>query len=234
MKPLNMIIVLATLGSTGCAHFESRNSATTLETKTLVASGYSRFDDIGGRQKVNQRWLSAQQIAKLNAYRGLADQLYYEPLGVNTQQGIHKTVGSQVVQHEIYRVYLDTYLRQAQATDYQTIKDSLKATMSLKLTPRFYRCMSGDLLQARQCLQEDDKLAITRLGYKTASTTTANLACGMLDCSDQFDVKGFSKKRSGVDDALLDAGFYDVEWTVNTGARTLFNYLLIDGFLNAL
>jgi hypothetical protein len=167
-------------------------------------------------------------VAKLNAYRSLADQLYYESLGNN------KTVGSQVVQSEVYRVYLDTYLRNAQAVDYLTVKNSLKATLQLKLTPRFYQCMSSDLVGARQCLQEDDKLAFTRIGYKTASVSSKNLACAQLDCSDQFFVKGFSKDRNVVDDAMLDAGFYDLEWTVNTGARTLFNYLLTYGFLNAL
>jgi len=227
MKPLTTMMMLATLMILGCAQVGSRDSMAVTD-KTLVASGYSQFADVGVLQKVNQRWLSAQQVAKLNAYRSLADQLYYESLGNN------KTVGSQVVQSEVYRVYLDTYLRNAQAVDYLTVKNSLKATLQLKLTPRFYQCMSSDLVGARQCLQEDDKLAFTRIGYKTASLSSKNLACAQLDCSDQFFVKGFSKDRNVVDDAMLDAGFYDLEWTVNTGARTLFNYLLTYGFLNAL
>jgi hypothetical protein len=227
MKPLTTMMMLATLMILGCAQVGSRDSIAVTD-KTLVASGYSQFADVGVLQKVNQRWLSAQQVAKLNAYRSLADQLYYESLGNN------KTVGSQVVQSEVYRVYLDTYLRNAQAVDYLTVKNSLKATLQLKLTPRFYQCMSSDLVGARQCLQEDDKLAFTRIGYKTASVSSKNFACAQLDCSDQFFVKGFSKDRNVVDDAMLDAGFYDLEWTVNTGARTLFNYLLTYGFLNAL
>ena len=227
MKPLTTMMMLATLMILGCAQVGSRDSIAVTD-KTLVASGYSQFADVGALQKVNERWLSAQQVAKLNAYRSLADQLYYESLGNN------KTVGSQVVQSEVYRVYLDTYLRNAQAIDYLTVKNSLKATLQLKLTPRFYQCMSSDLVGARQCLQEDDKLAFTRIGYKTASVSSKNLACAQLDCSDQFFVKGFSKDRNVVDDAMLDAGFYDLEWTINTGARTLFNYLLTYGFLNAL
>ena len=227
MKPLTTMMMLATLMILGCAQVGSRDSIAVTD-KTLVASGYSQFADVGVLQKVNERWLSAQQVAKLNAYRSLADQLYYESLGNN------KTVGSQVVQSEVYRVYLDTYLRNAQAVDYLTVKNSLKATLQLKLTPRFYQCMSSDLVGARQCLQEDDKLAFTRIGYKTASVSSKNLACAQLDCSDQFFVKGFSKDRNVVDDAMLDAGFYDLEWTINTGARTLFNYLLTYGFLNAL
>ncbi len=230
MKPLTTMIMSVALIFIGCAQVNNRDStvASSITDKTLVASGYSQFADVAVLQQVNQRWLSAQQVAKLNAYRSLADQLYYESLGNN------KTVGSQVVQNEVYRVYLDTYLRNAQAVDYLTVKNSLKATLQLKLTPRFYQCMGGDLARTQQCLQEDDKIAFTRIGYKTATIVSNNLACAQMDCSDQFYVKGFSKDRNVVDDAMLDAGFYDLEWTANTGARSLFNYLLIYGFLNAL
>jgi len=214
---------------TGCASTGGSQSsqAGLFREKTLQANGYGQFED-SGRVNVNDRWLYAQQSAKLNAYRGLAHQLYYESLGEN------KTVGSQVVQHEVYRVYLDIYLRNARATDYRTINDSLKTTLALKLTPRFYQCMGGNIAQASQCIQQDGKLPITRLGYNAAETRTINLACGRGDCSDQFYVKGFSKKRGSVDRALLNTGLYDVQWTVNTGLRILFNYLLINGFVNAL
>ncbi|WP_230874723.1 hypothetical protein [Methylomonas sp. LL1] len=213
----------------GCSGLSRRDAVDSLPgtSKTLTATGYSRFED-AGRLSVNHRWLSAQQLAKLNAYRGLADQLYYEPVGEN------QTVGSQVIGHEVYRVYLDTYLREARASDYRTVKDSLKTTLDLKLTPRFYQCMGGDVAQARQCIREDGKVAFTRLGYKTAATTSANLACGVADCSDQFYVSGFSNDRNPVDAVLLDHGFYDLEWTINTGARIFFNTLLINGFIDAI
>ncbi|MCK9605593.1 MAG: hypothetical protein M0R33_03980 [Methylomonas sp.] len=223
--PSFIFALLIAVTLTGCAALNWRDEAVT--SKTLLADGYSRFDD-SGRLNVNNRWLSAQQVAKLNAYRGLADQLYFEPLAEN------KTVGSQVISHEVYRVYLDIYLRSAQATDYRTVRDSLKTTLKLTLTPRFYQCMRGDAVQAKQCIQEDNKLAYSRLGYKTALTTSANLACGTIDCSDQFAVGGFSKDRNPVDSLLLNVGLYDMEWIANTGARTLFNQLLINGFINAL
>lgn len=211
----------------GCASVDKPELVAAVSHKTLQATGYSQFDD-SGKLSVNHRWLSAQQIAKLNAYRGLADQLYYEPLGD------HKTVGSQVVSHEVYRVYLDVYLRAAQATDYQTVKNSLQATLKLPLSPRFYACMQGDVPQAHQCILETDQLAFTRLGYKTAVKTTVNLACNATDCSDLYAVDGFTKSRDEVDAWLLEAGLYDSEFMVNASARTLFNYLLMIGFVNAL
>jgi hypothetical protein len=220
--------LLTAITLTGCAAVGSKNTGVPLVVeKTLKASGYSRFDD-SGKLAVNQRWLQAQQTAKLDAYRGLADLLYQEKLAN------HTTVGAQVMRDEVYRVYLDSYLREARAADYRTVRDSLKTTLELRLSPRFYECMSGDTALAAQCLQEDNKLAFTRLGYKAATVTSANLACGARDCSDQFYVAGFSKRPSGVDDTLLGAGIYDVEWIANTGLRTIFQYLLINGFYSAL
>lgn len=219
---LGLITLLA-----GCASNGAQRNVQWNQSKVLSASGYSRFDD-SVQLNVSERWLSAQQQAKLSAYRELAERLYYEPLGENT------TVGSQVMSHEVYRVYLDIYLRDARASDYRTVRDSLKTTLQLKLSPRFYQCMSGDAAQAQRCIQEDGKLPFTRLGFQPAATRSVNLVCGASDCSDQFHVKGFSKKRGVVNNALLDTGFYDVEWTVNTGLRVLFNYLLIYGFANAL
>ncbi len=195
--------------------------------KVLHATGFSRFED-NGNVSVNQRWLKAQQAAKLDAYRGLADLLYKEALDGR------KTVGSQVISDEAYRVYLDTYLRGARAVDYRTVKDTLKATLELNLTPRFYRCMTGDADVVNQCLQDDKKLQFTRIGYKPAITTSVNMACGNRDCSDQLYVQGFSKDRNAVDDVLLDAGFYDVEWAAHTGANVFGRYLLLQGFINGL
>ncbi|MGR8930723.1 MAG: hypothetical protein ACU836_08790 [Gammaproteobacteria bacterium] len=198
-----------------------------LREKILRVDGYSQFDN-SGQLTVNHRWLSAQHLAKLNAYRSLAEQLYFEPLGPN------KTVGSQVISNEIYRTYLDIYLRGARATDYRVFSDRLKTSLELKLTPRFYQCMGSDATQTNQCIQEDGKLTLTRLGYRPATIRSVNLACGASDCSDQFYVKGFSKRQGPIDDVLLDNGFYDMEWTVNTGLRILLNYLLTYGLPDVL
>jgi len=229
MKAVNYLCLWALLLIlSGCAAVGGSSAETyPAAGKTLRASGYSRFDD-GGNLAFNQRWLQAQQSAKLDAYRDLADLLYREPLGNQA------TVGTQVMRNEIYRVYLDTYLREARATDYRAVKDSLKTTLELHLSPRFYRCMAGDTAVVGQCLQEDNKLAFTRLGYKPATVMSANLACGSRDCSDQYYVQGFSKQPHVVNDVLLDAGLYDVEWTANTAVRLIFNHLLINGFLNAI
>lgn len=213
----------------GCSSLGNKTEVTgqSLTPKTLHATGYSRFDD-SGQVPVNQRWLSAQQAAKLDAYRGLADLLYKEALDGQ------KTVGSQVMSDEAYRIYVDTYLREARAVDYRTVRDTLKATLELKLSPRFYRCLSGDIGVVSQCLQEDNKLAFTRIGTKPATVASANLACGSRDCSDQFYVQGFSKERNPVDNFLLNAGMYDVEWAAHTSVNIIGRYIFMQEFLNGL
>jgi len=219
---LTPLVLIVTLIACGSRTNRENDPAVPAQAKTLQGNGYGQFTD-KSHPNFSRNWQVTEQSAKLNAYRALADQLYYEPLGK------HKTVGSQIVSHEAYRVYFDTYLRQARPTDYRTVKDHLSTTLQLKLTPRFYYCMSGDEARARQCIEEDDKLPVTRLGYKTATTKTVNLACGTDDCSDLFAVKGFSRQSNPLDDLLLDAGLYDTEWTANTGLRILLNHLLLNG-----
>lgn len=226
-KRLTWISLLA-LMLFGCASApQSPASAQVPAEKALTASGYARFDD-SGNLRVGQRWLSAQQMSKLNAYRSLADQLYDEPLGGE------KTVGSQVVGNEAYRIYLDNYLREARASDYRSLQDSLKTTLTLTLTPRFYQCMSGSQRQIERCLREDDRVNLSRIGFKAAQTTAINLACGNRDCSDQYMVEGFSNRKNLLDRGLLSVGIYDSEWLLSTGARSFFNSLLLEGMLNAL
>jgi hypothetical protein len=205
-----VLVSLILAGLVGCAS-TGGSSDNTAKAKVLRASGYSRID-ADKLMPFDQMWLKAQQSAKLSAYRSLAEKLYLEALVGD------KTVGSQVVSDEVYRVYVDTFLREAHAVDSQNLQGTLKTTLELNLTPRFFRCMSGDSEVVKLCLQADNKSAMTRLGLNPAKTTMANLACGARDCSDQLSVQGFATQRNPVDNVLLNAGLYDMEWSVSTSA----------------
>jgi outer membrane protein FlgP len=209
-------------GLSGCAG-TGGSDVSAVKPKSLRASGFSRLDDT--QTPFDRMWMQAQQAAKLSAYRSLADSLYQETL----EGG--KTVGSQVMSDEAYRVYVDTYLREARAVDTRNLKDSLKTTLELNLTPRFFRCMSGNVEVVRLCLQADHKSALTRLGLNQAKTTMANLACGVRDCSDQLSVQGFTTQRNPVDDALLNAGLYDAEWSLSTSAGVFSRVFLFRNLL---
>lgn len=212
----------------GCASSGGNKvNAETASIKVLRADGFSRFNE-ANQPGANRDWRMTQQAAKLDAYRNLASQLYTEQLDGN------KTVGAQVMNNEAYRVYLDIYLREARAVDYRTAGNTLKTTLELDLKKRFYRCMSGDTATVNQCLQQAHKSTVTRLGVNTAKINTVNMACAAMDCGDQFYTQGFSKDRNPVDNVLLDAGLYDLEWDAHTGAslfaRLFFFKELINGF----
>ncbi|MGD0958514.1 MAG: hypothetical protein ABSB19_01770 [Methylomonas sp.] len=223
--PAFFLAILA-LGLQACVGGGAKNPVAE-GAKTLQATGYGHFDD-NGNVSIHQRWLKAQQAAKLDADRDLAAQLYQENLGEE------KTVATQVMKHEAYRQYMDSFLREAHAVDYQTIRSELKASMELKLTPRFYICMAGDMAVINQCIKEDKKLAMTRLGFKQASATSMNINCVNRDCADQFHVQGFSNRPDAVDSVLLDAGLYDKEWMAHTSgslfSRILLMQVLINGY----
>jgi hypothetical protein len=205
-----VLVSLMLAGLCGCAS-SGGNSVNTAKAKSLRANGYGRLE-ADKQMPFDQMWLMAQQAAKLSAYRSLAESLYLEALEGD------KTVGSQVMSDEAYRIYVDTFLREAHTVDTRNLKDTLKTTLELNLTPRFYRCMSGDSIVVKLCLQADNKSAMTRLGLAPAKTMMANLACGVRDCSDQLSVQGFATQRNPVDEVLLNAGMYDVEWSVSTSA----------------
>ncbi len=225
-----IIVGLALSVLAGCSSLGGKPAALANQNtsiKTLRANGFSQLEETPNLP-ANHSWLMAQNAAKSDAYRNLADQLYTEALDRQN------TVGTQVMKDEAYRVYLDIYLREARAVDYRTVQDTLNATMELNLTSRFYRCMSGDKVIVKQCLQEDNKLPLTRLGNRPAMTSTVNLACGTRDCGEQYYVQGFSKERNPVDNVLLNVGMYDLEWDAHTGAslfaRLFFLQEAIHGF----
>lgn len=225
---LEMVLCGTILLVSGCAGVANKSEPQTLVYhRMLRADGYGRFDT-ARETSVKQNWLQAQQSAKLDAYRQLAKLMYGQTLPDR------QSVADKIVAHEAYRVYADTYLRSAQAVSYRTVNDNLQATLQLELNLRFFQCMGGDAERIAQCIAEQGKLPYTRLGYKTAPTTTADLACTTTDCSDKLYVAGFNDEKNIVDKTLLDAGLYDTEWTINTGARALVNYFFVNGLLNAL
>lgn len=219
-----LVIWLGACSSTNnkfTAFLEQNNS------KTLRVNAYGSLRQTD-MLAIDQDWQQAKLAAKLDGYRNLANLLYQEKLGDQL------TVGSQVIKDESYRIYLDTFLRSAQVVDFHHVNDTVILGMVLNLTPNFYRCMAGDTAVINQCMDAENKHLFTRLGHKSASSTVVNLACATLDCGEQFDVQGFSKPKSGLDNALLDNGLYSSEWTLHTGlslmGRLLLFQELIHGF----
>jgi len=198
------------------------NSVVQRPDKVLKAQGYSRLDKLTHlTQKQNQ--FAREQSAKVDAYRGLAKQVYSEILFKDV------LVADQVIKAEPFRVYLDLFLRQATVVKSRVIQDRQFVELRLSLTPRFYHCFSTTVARVSECLQQDDKIQFTRLGYQSALVTTVNLNC--LDCSGQLSVAGFSSQKNGLDRTLLSGGLYDAEWIGNMAVSTIIRYWFLTNFI---
>ena len=190
--------------------------------KILYADGFGQSRNIPQLTQVQNQY-AAEQAAKIDAYRDLAKQLYLEQL---TQEIL---VADQVLKDDLYRVYLDLFLREAKVIKSTQIAEQNKVTLQLDLTPRFYHCLSFTVKKVSSCIKEDNKTPFTRVGYQHVPSSTVNLSCATADCSTQLLVSGFSKEKGALDRTLLDYGLYDSEWTVNVALRSALRYFIHTG-----
>jgi len=189
--------------------------------KVLRAKGYGSLQRLSHLTDA-QNQFSTEQKAKINAYRELAKLLYKEKLTANL------SVADQVIKQESFRIYLDLFLREAIVADSNLIAGQKRVVLALKLTPRFYHCISSTVARVESCLREEDKIQFTRIGYQRASQSTVNLSCS--DCSAQLSISGFSKEKNSLDKTLLDLGMYDSQWGGNMAVTAAIRYLYFTRF----
>ncbi len=218
---ISVVSVLVSACSMTGSQYRAEGKSVSVD-KIITASGSGRSNlDNSDRPRLHR--FSAEQSAKMSAYRKMAAILYQEHL----PGGL--TVAGQVLKNEVYRLYFDLYLRKAKVLSQQPLGNTLNVTLALVVDDRFYRCMAADQAFIRQCLQQDNKIPFTRLGYKTATQKTVNLSCSTADCGGNFDIGGFTQGKNIVDKGLLSAGLYDSEWILNTSSRIFIEYLLLNG-----
>jgi len=221
---VRFFVSLIFLALSACSSIATKAGDGVLSTQTvdkiLVARGYAKEKNLPELTQIQNRFAN-EQAARLNAYRELAKQLYSEKLVDNL------TVADQVIKNEQFRIYVDLYLREATVVESGQIADLQKAVLSLNLTPRFYQCVSSSVRKASQCMQEDNKVAFTRIGYQKANRSTVDLSCVSLNCSPQMSIAGFSNKPSALDNFSLNYGMYDASWTANMAFKTMLHYLYL-------
>ena len=210
-----LTVVMMTLVACSSAVIKPETLVSHQSDKVLYAKGYSQL-----RNAQNQ--FVIEQVAKTNAYRGLAKQLYNEKLMSNL------LVANQVIKDEAFRIYLDLFLREARVVESKFIADQKSVVLALSLTPRFYHCVSSTVALVKSCLREDDKIQFTRIGYQQAALSTVSLSCS--DCSSQLSVSGFSKEKSALDREMLNLGLYDAQWVGNVGIAAAIRYFQFTRF----
>lgn len=127
----------------------------------LRADAYSPLRNLPQRTPTQNRYLT-EQDAQILAYRELAKQLY--PILLDDDL----VVADQVLKDELFRTYVDLFLREAKVVDKRILADRQKISLALSLTPRFYHCISSTRAIVSHCLQQDNKMQFTRLGYQNA------------------------------------------------------------------
>ena len=202
----------------GCASLNSSSTATNI---MLSASGRAKVLNSQGQSALQRRYLAEQQ-ATIDAYRQLAALLFQQTVKEDV------SVADQVLQNEKFRLYFDTFLREAEIRR-DSNQHYSQVILDLTVDDHFRQCMS-DINAVQNCLQAENKIAFSRIGYRQAMQKSVNLQCQTPDCSGQFSIAGFRRENNGLNKALLHAGVYDVEWLLNTSAQLAVRYLLLTEF----
>ncbi len=206
------------VGLSGCASLHGSSTQTNI---MLTVSGHAKILNNQGQSALQRRY-KAEQQATIDAYRQLAALLFQQMIGPGV------SVAEQVLQNEKFRLYVDTFLREAKIRR-TTEHDFSQVILDLTINDRFRHCMS-DLQAVQNCLQTENKIAFSRIGYREAMHKTVNLNCSAPDCSGQFSMAGFRRENHFLNKALLQAGVYDIEWLMNTSAQIAVRYLLLTKF----
>lgn len=216
------LLVVTVLMMVACSSVTTQTdrSSEQFVAKEFLAAGYSKRVILPNLTSEQNRF-SIEQAATINAYRELARLIYNEKLSDD------RVVADQVINNDLFRVYVDLYMREAQVIEAKDIADMKKMVLKLTLSPQFYHCVSSSVNVVTQCLKKDNKIPFTRIGYKTARREVVDLSCGSLSCTPRLSISGFSKEKAAFDVALLDVGLYDSEWIVNTGSKIYLRYLFL-------
>jgi len=188
------------------------------------ADVYSPLRNLPQRTPTQSRYLT-EQDAQILAYRELAKQLY--PILLDDDL----VVADQVLKDELFRTYVDLFCVKPRLLISEYFADRQKISLALSLTPRFYHCVSSTRAVTSHCLQQDNKMQFTRLGYQNTLLSVVNVSCSASDCTHQLQVAGFSATKHPLDRSWLNIGLYDSEWAINMGLNTMLNYLLLTRFV---
>ncbi len=126
----------------GCAPFgqhqpETRSDDPRLEPITVRVSGFGTYEDAAKDRLNTQKRLLARRASQLDAYRNLAERVYGTVIYGSS------TVNDFVLRNDMFRTYVDTYLRGAKLVAVNEHSDGVvESVMELRLEPRFRACVA--------------------------------------------------------------------------------------------
>lgn len=107
------------------------------EAIVVRVSGFGTYEDAAGDRLNTRKRLMARRASQLDAYRNLAERVY------GTVVYGSSTVNDFVSRNDMFRTYVDSYIRGAKLIAVNEHSDGVVETvMELKLEPRFRQCVS--------------------------------------------------------------------------------------------
>tara|TARA_R110000823_G_scaffold207369_2_gene337955 strand:+ start:1541 stop:2179 length:639 start_codon:yes stop_codon:yes gene_type:complete len=108
-----------------------------LEPITVRVSGFGTYEDVSADRLNTRKRLMARRASQMDAYRNLAERVYGTVIYGSS------TVNDFVLRNDMFRTYVDSYIRGAKMVAVNEHSDGVVETvMELKLEPRFRACVS--------------------------------------------------------------------------------------------
>ena len=143
---VSLALLLAMVGCAPVGHYRyeaskprqfSSNNEKRFEAVTVRVSGFGTYEDAVKDRLQPRKRLLARRASQLDAYRNLAERVYGTVIFGSS------TVNDFVLQNDMFRSYVDTYIRGAKTIAVNEHSDGVVETvMELTLEPRFRECVS--------------------------------------------------------------------------------------------
>ncbi|MDX1634212.1 MAG: LPP20 family lipoprotein [Marinobacter sp.] len=125
----------------GCAPLGGHRQAAEeppLEPITVRVSGFGTYEAPATDRLNTQKRLMARRASQLDAYRNLAERVYGTVIYGSS------TVNDFVLRSDVFRAYVDSYIRGAKLVAVNEHSDGVvESVMELKLEPRFRACVAN-------------------------------------------------------------------------------------------
>lgn len=131
------VLVAVMAGCAPLGEYPSSSDNRSLEPITVRVSGFGTYED-ASRDRLNTRKrLLARRASQLDAYRNLAERVYGTVIYGSS------TVSDFVLNNDMFRTYVDSYIRGAKMVAVNEHSDGvIETVMELKLEPRFRSCVA--------------------------------------------------------------------------------------------
>ncbi|MGP4843755.1 LPP20 family lipoprotein [Marinobacter sp. 1Y8] len=140
MKYLGIGLLAAVLSLSGCASSgQDQQSARENRPEPIIVrvSGFGTYENTGADRLDTRKRLLARRASKLDAYRNLAERVYGTVIYGSS------TVNDFVLRNDMFRTYVDSYIRGAKLVAVNEHSDGVvESVMELKLEPRFRECVA--------------------------------------------------------------------------------------------